>query len=95
MKYLRAAIAIALANMARRLHLPTEKVHDLEDAASIRMFECALDFEPVKVITAGPGGWSCEHMNITFGGAAYATVTPPATYCGCEMQPIIEATASQ
>ncbi len=50
MKYAKATWWIFISWAARRAHLPTRWVHDLEDNASMAMFACSLDFEPVEVI---------------------------------------------
>lgn len=50
MKYASAAWRILLAWAARRAHLPTGVVHNLEDEASMAMFTCTLDFETVEVV---------------------------------------------
>lgn len=54
MKYAHAAWCMFLVWAARKLRLPKRIVWDLEDEASVRRFECALDFEPVEVATVQP-----------------------------------------
>jgi hypothetical protein len=84
MKYARATALIFCAWLTRRLHAPTRWVENIEDQASMRIYECYREFEPVEVIRAS--GYACEHMTITAGGG---TVRDPR--CGyrpdCEMKP--------
>lgn len=54
MKYAHAAGAIFAAWAARKLRLPQWFVEELEDEASLRMFACSLDFEPVEVTGRPP-----------------------------------------
>lgn len=90
MRYAYAAWRILLATLARELHLPKQLVEELEDQASMAMFACTLDFEPMQV-TAAPTrrvvGWRCQHINLTTAGGTFG---PVSTYCGsgCDMQPV-------
>lgn len=49
MKYAIAALCIFRAWLARKLKFPENVVLDWEDEASLRMFNCSLDFQSVDV----------------------------------------------
>jgi hypothetical protein len=58
MKYAKATWWIFVSWGARKARLPMRWVHDLEDNASMAMFVCSLDFEPVDVVIEKDAGRS-------------------------------------
>jgi hypothetical protein len=86
-KYARAAIWIFYSWLLRRLHMPKRWTREAEDQASMRMFDCSADFEPVGVTTA-PIGWRCPHLSVTVGGAAILS-QPTVSMCGCTIEPVM------
>lgn len=84
MKYANAALWIFYGWALRKLGFPKRWVHEVEDQASMRMFDCSLDFKPVAV-TAAPVCWQCPHVTMTSGGGI---ISNPTAWCGCEMTPI-------
>jgi hypothetical protein len=86
MKYANAAAWIFYGWLLRKLHMPSRWVHEVEDQASMRMFDCSLDFEPVA-LTAAPVGWRCPHFSVTAGGGMVLS-PPTASVCGCALEPV-------
>ena len=89
MKYAKATLWIFYAWAMRKLRLPTRWLHGVEDQATMRMFDCALDFQPVGR-TASPPGWTCPHGTITSGDSLVSA----SCGMGCTMQPISMTRAS-
>jgi hypothetical protein len=48
-KYANAALWIFYGWALRKLHMRKRWVHEVEDQASLRMFECSLDFKPALI----------------------------------------------
>jgi hypothetical protein len=88
MKYANAALWIFYGWLLRKLRFPKRVVHEAEDQASMRMFDCSLDFQPTGK-TAPPYGWTCPHITITTGGLISGR---PMVGCGCVMEPIVQTT---
>jgi hypothetical protein len=84
-KYARATLWIFYGWALRKLHMPRRWVHEVEDRASIEMFDCSLDFEPVE--TVAPVGWYCKHFSMTSSGVI--PTAPTSSLCNCTMQPIL------
>jgi hypothetical protein len=85
-KYGRATWAALLSWLTHWVPMSRVQRDWVHDEASMKMFTCSLDFEPVTANTPPRiAGWSCQHMSMTAGGAG---ITKATAWCGCDMQPI-------